>query len=237
MCISSIFSWQMFCPDYEQIDNHTFPSILSSFLFLFFTILWLAFPVSRLEVVRLCCSYHCGLSLEAEASQWDRDYLEMMASSDAEPCSALIIGSILCCEAFSVPVQWSVQAPRGYWAGSPGVGATSGPLLSWGSGGPLCCSFHLYVSHMDLLFLWSSPWNGTGYICHTDSLEPRECCCHENHGAEETVCATTVAFVEVGLKQSFSRRVYIYLLASFHFSKGKLIFPYLFKSTVHMQYF
>lgn len=54
----------------------------------------------------------------------------MTVSSDTEPHSTNMMGSILCLEALRVPVQQSMQAQTAtYWAGSRGTGATSGPQL------------------------------------------------------------------------------------------------------------
>lgn len=129
--------------------------LLSSFLFVLFTIPWLAFSVLRWEVMRIC--HCCGSGLSSEAESWERDqgYLEMLASGGTQPRSAHMTGSILCLEAWSAPGRWVFrQRPRSCGQGAQVQEAKSGPHLGWEVCGLLGCSFHLHVGHMGFLSLF-----------------------------------------------------------------------------------
>lgn len=115
-----------------------------------------------------------------------------------------------------------------FWAGGWGAAAatTFGSWLGWELCGLLWFCFNVYRSHVGFLFLFSPPWNGTGYIYNTDSLRWGIADVMKTMPKKRQNVALTVVFVEIEIKQPLSWGVHwITFSFPFHFSGRQLILP------------
>lgn len=169
-----------------------------------------------------------GLSLETESWDWYQDYLEMIVSNDVRLCAAHRLGSTLCPEALSTPVWWHARlhSPGKLLGWGWGAATTFGSWLGWELCGLLWFCFNVYRSHVGFLFLFSPPWNGTGYIYNTDSLRWGIADVMKTMQKKRQNVALTVVFVEIEIKQPLSWGVHwITFSFPFHFSGRQLILP------------